>query len=91
MGQLGSGKVCAHLAGLWRTSASLVRGLDDLASKHRLKELGFTLLPGMDKMVSKCTEGCCEEKVKKVLSEFTSDRSRNHRGPWGQTLWGNSI
>lgn len=46
---------------------SLVRALDDLASKHGLKELGFTLLPGMDKMVFKCTEGCCEEKVKKVL------------------------
>lgn len=34
-------------------------------------------------MVSKYTEGYCEEKVKKVLSEFTSDRSRNHRGAWG--------
>lgn len=62
MGELGSGKVCTHLGGLWRTVASVVRGLDDLASKHRLKTLGFTLLPGMDKMVS---IRCCEEKVKK--------------------------
>lgn len=31
---------------------SLVRGLDDLASEHRLKELGFTLIPRTNKMVS---------------------------------------
>lgn len=52
MGQLGSGKVCTHLGGLWGTAVSLIRHLDDLASKHRLKESGFTLIPGMDKMVS---------------------------------------
>lgn len=31
---------------------SLVRGLDGLASEHRLEELGFTLIPGMNKRVS---------------------------------------
>lgn len=62
MGQLGSGKVCTHLGGLWKTAVSLVRGLDDLDSKHRLKELGFTLLPGMAKMVSKCTWDAVKRK-----------------------------
>jgi len=52
MGRLGSGKVRTHLVGLWRTAVSLVRGMHDLASKHRLEELGFTLIPEMGKMVS---------------------------------------
>lgn len=56
MGQTDSGKVCTHLGGLWRTAVSLIRGLDDVASNKRLKELELILLPGMDDMVSKCTD-----------------------------------
>lgn len=65
MGELGSGKVYTHLGMLWRTAVSLVRFLNDMESEQSLKKLGFTLLPGMDMMVSKCTGGYCEEKVKR--------------------------
>lgn len=82
VGQLDSGKVCTPLGGLWRTVVSLIRGVNGRASNNRLKEFDLILLPGMDDMVSKCTEGCSEEKVKRS-TEFYSDKSRNHRG---QTL-----
>lgn len=82
MGQLDSGQVCTHLRGLWRTVVSLIRGVNNVASNNRLKELDLILLPGMDNIVSKCTEGYSEEKVKRS-TEFNSDKSRNHRG---QTL-----
>lgn len=44
------------MGGLWRTAVSLIRGLDDVASNKRLKELELILPPGMDDMVSKCTD-----------------------------------
>lgn len=58
---------------------SLIRGVNDVASNNRLKELDLILLPGMDDTVSKCTRGHSEEKVKRS-TEFNSDKSRNHRG-----------
>lgn len=79
-----SGKVCTHLGGLWRTVVSLIRGVNDMASNNRLKELDLILLPGMDNMVSKCTEGYHEEKVKRS-TEFNSDKSQ------GSDFGGNSI
>lgn len=58
---------------------SLIRGVNDVASNNRLKELDLILLPGMDDMVSKCTEGHSKEKVKRSI-EFNFDKSRHHRG-----------
>lgn len=51
---------------------SSIRGVNDVASNNRPKELDSILLPGMDEMVSKCTKGYSEKKVKRS-TEFNSD------------------